>query len=200
MRLRRSKGKVASPITEIMRRDSPKYGHKKINCPRKKLIVLNYPKVKGCGKKEPRNRISKKLWDEANWLYYNGWKINWIAKKLNIDWHTIKMAVDDDYKEKRNKMSNDRSKRIWANPIERKKQIARVDKWRKERRKRDKGYDKWVRQKRRIGTQKYDATHRELRRQKAIKNYNDKMGRPESWEKLKKFKEEEKNVKVAEKK
>lgn len=180
MRREKGQGKVATPITEIMRRDSPKYGHKKNDFLRKRHTKSVYPRVKKRGKREPRNRMPKKLWDEANWLYYNGWKINWIAKKLGIDWHSIKMAVDDEYRKERLEMSNDRSKRIWADPVERKKQIARVDKWRKERRKKDKRYDKWIRQKRRLGTQKFDATHREIRRVKAIKRYNDIMGRP--WE------------------
>jgi len=159
--------KKASPITEIMRRDSPKYGHPKNDFIRKRKTIARYPKVKVDTRKMP-----EKTWNEIQRLYHSGWKINWISKKVGIEWHSVKRAVDDKYRKKRNKMASERIKRILADPVERKKQFARVDKWRRGRKKKDKRYEKWIRQQRRLGTQKYDATHREERRVKAIKRYN----------------------------
>lgn len=164
--------KNASPITEIMRRDSPKYGrnnHRFIY--QKKHGITGYPKVKIDSRKMPEEK-----WNEIQKLYHAGWKINWIAKKVCIDWHSVKMAVDDDYKEKRYSKVRERFKRILADPVKRKIQFDRVDAWKKKRLEGNSPYDKrfrrWHKHTMRVSGQKYDATHREERRIAAIKRYN----------------------------
>ena len=84
MRERRTKGKVASSVTLIMRRDSPKWGnHPKPN--RRKMVRASYIRVKRDSRKLPEG-----TWNKIQELYHGGWKINWIAKELGIDWHTVK--------------------------------------------------------------------------------------------------------------
>lgn len=152
-----------------MRRDNPKWGYPKVDTAKKKPTIARYPKVKVDTRKLPEEK-----WNEIQRLYHIGWKINWIAKELKLDWHTVKRAVDDDYRKKNNRKKAERTKRILADPIERKKQFARVDKWRKERKKKDKRYEKWVRHQKRLHTLKWDKENREYRRVKAIKRYNSK--------------------------
>jgi hypothetical protein len=168
--------KKASPITEIMRRDSPKYGRNSHRFMyQKNHAITEYPKVKIDSRKMPM-----KKWNKIQRLYHAGWKINWIAKKVGIEWHSVKIAVDDDYKKKRYELSKERMKRILADPIKRKAQFKKVDEWKKRMKESDSNYSKryrrWLKHQNRVHTQKYDALHREERRIKAIKRYNGKKG------------------------
>jgi len=168
--------KKASPITLIMRRDSPKYGRNRHRFMfQGRHGITEYPRVKIDSRKMPM-----KIWNEIQELYHAGWKINWIAKKVGIEWHSVKMAVDDEYSKKRRFMSNERTKRIMADPVKRKEQFARVDDWKKRRREGKTGYDKryrrWEKQMNRVHGQKFDALHREERRIKAIARYNENKG------------------------
>lgn len=166
--------KKASPITLIMRRDSPKYGRNRHRFMYQgRHGITEYPRVK-----IDSRRMKRETWDDIQRLFHAGWKLNWIAKKFEIDWHSVKAAVDDVYKKKRNEKSNERTKRIMADPVERKKQFARVDAWKKRRMEGvspyDKRYRRWKKHTDRIATQKFDALHREERRIKAIARYNEK--------------------------
>jgi hypothetical protein len=131
-----------------------------------KRILSYYPKVMF-----KKQAMSSGKRDEIFQLYYFGWKINWIAKKLKLDWHTVKYHVDEEYKKRRLKLSGIRLKRILADPIERKRQFARVDACRKERKKKDNRYRKWIRGVTRKAGRKYDEKNREHRRKRAIERH-----------------------------
>ena len=199
---RRTKGKVASPITEILRREVHSHNRHKTYL----RTRSTYPKVrrrkrickcghgiefhrhddtsclvldcdcKGFSENLQGKRRTGKEKEKVFKLFKNGWKINWIAKELNMDWHSVKMIVDKDYAEKRRQISRKRMKMILADPIERKKQFARVDKWKKERLENDPRMRRWTRYVNKRAGRKWDRAHREERRVSAIKRYNEKMG------------------------
>jgi hypothetical protein len=148
--------------TIIMRREFHQRGWKG----RRKMIKRDYPKVQF-----KKSRISDSEKDMIFKLYHAGWKINWIAKKLKLDWHTVKYHIDSDYKKKKLEWSSKRIKSILADPIERKKQFARVDSWKRKRLKKDKKYRKYIRGLCRKAGKKYDEKNREKRRKKALERY-----------------------------
>lgn len=129
-----------------------------------------YPHV-DWGMHRRKQKTPEKIISEIKHLHSIGWNINLIAKEYGLDWHSVKMMVDEDYRKKRSEMSTERIKRILDNPIERKKQFARVDKCRKERMKNDSKYKKWVKIMTRKAGRKYEETHREERRVKALERY-----------------------------
>jgi hypothetical protein len=148
--------------TIIMRREFHPRGLKR----RRKKTLSYYPKVKF-----KKQSISQNKRDKIFQLYHAGWKMNWIAKKLKLDWHTVKYNLDEKYRKKRIELSGRRLKRILADPIERKKQFARVDVCRKKREKKDIRYRKWVRGRIRKAGRKYDEKNREKRRKKALERH-----------------------------
>lgn len=127
-------------------------------------------------KKATKSEIEK-YYARTFQYYHAGWKINWIAKKLKIDHHTVKYHLDEKYRKRRLELSSRRMKRILADLIERKKQFARVDACRKERRKKDSRYRKWVRSVTRKAGKKYDEKNREKRREKALERHRKKTNR-----------------------
>ena len=154
--------------TIIMRREFHPRGRKR----RRKRALKFYPKVMF-----KKQAISQNKRDMIFQLYHAGWKINWIAKKLKLDHHTVKYHLDEKYREKRLELSSRRMKRILADPIERKRQFARVDAWRKKRKKKDRRYRKWVRSLARKAVSKYDEKNREKRRKKALERHRKKTNR-----------------------
>jgi DNA-binding NarL/FixJ family response regulator len=154
--------------TIIMRREFHPRGRKR----RHKKTLKYYPKVMF-----KKQSISQNKRDVIFKLYHAGWKMNWIAKKLKLDPHTVKCHLDEKYRKKRLELSSRRMKRILADPIERRKQFARVDACRKERRKKDSRYRKWVRSVTRKAGSKYDEKNREKRRKKALERHRKKTNR-----------------------
>ena len=154
--------------TIIMRREFHPRGLKR----RRKKTLSYYPKVKFKKQSLPQSKR-----DMIFQLYHAGWKMNWIAKKLKLDWHTVKYNLDEKYRGKRLELSRRRMKRILADPIERKKQFARVDACRKERVKKDIRYRKWIRGRIRKAGSKYDEKNREERRKKALERRRKRQNR-----------------------
>ena len=154
--------------TIIMRREFHPRGRRR----RHKKTLRDYPKLMF-----KKGTISQNKRDMIFQLYHAGWKMNWIAKKLKIDQHTVKYHLDEKYRKKRLELSNRRIKRILADPTERKKQFARVNAWRKKRIKRDKKYRKWMRGRMRKAGSKYDEKNREKRRKKALERHRKKTNR-----------------------
>lgn len=161
-----SKEKVEETI--IMRREfhprGRKRGHKK--------TLRDYPKLMF-----KKGTISQNKRDMIYRLYHAGWKINWIAKKLKLDHHTVKYHLDEKYREKRLELSSRRMKRILADPTERKKHFAKANAWRKKRMERDSRYRKWIRGRMRKAGRKYDEKNRESRRKNALERHRKKTNR-----------------------
>ncbi len=152
---------ISSPVTRIMRRETHKRGYK-VSCRRKKVRTV-YPRVEIDTRKTPDEIVQKIMV-----LYSNGMNFNRISKIVGVNWHSVKMILVPEYAEKRRKMSNDRMKRILGDPVQRKVQFGRVDRWKKRRIGQEEEFAEFQRGCSRKASKKYDDLNREKRRKSAI--------------------------------